>query len=175
MAGQCREGLSHHGGASLSRGCVLPRLAVRSSAGLGVAAWKTLISKSLCRRESKQTWPRKYIQTNKSKKQPHPLQGTTNRLPCWVTHQCPHSLGPDACLLRLLWKQACYQGLCLGRDGTGEIWCPRQETHSSLSHRPFLKSGMAQCPGDLFPILGKSLFFQSCPGHCKMHGNMSNF
>lgn len=108
-------------------------------------------------RASKPNWESISRLINPLQGQPHPLQGTSMPL-YWVTHQCPHSLEPEACLLILFWEQPCHQGLCLGRDGTGEIQCPRQETHSSLSHRPFPKCGMAYCPGDFLPMLAKGLF-----------------
>lgn len=65
MAEQCKEGLNHPRGASLSRGFVSPMPAIGCSADLGVTAWKTLLSRSSCRSERKQIYLGKYIQANK--------------------------------------------------------------------------------------------------------------
>lgn len=57
------------------------------------------------------------------------------------------------------------------REGAGEIQCPRQEAHNSMSYGPFLKSGMAKCPGDDIPKLGKGLFSRIFLYN--MHGNVT--
>lgn len=137
LAEQCKEGLNHHRGASLSRGCVLPTPALRSSAGSRVTAWKTMLSKNLCRRESKQTYPGKNIRANKSKSSLIPSREQGSWF-FWV-----HTVwGQKPVFCPCSRSQHSTRG-CLRRNGTGKIQCPRQEIHSSSSHMPFLKSGKA--------------------------------
>lgn len=68
----------------------------------------------------------------------------------------------------LVMEQPCCHKLCLGGMGQENAGVPyRRHVDCLLGH-----SGMAECPGDFFPTLGKGLFSKII--HQKVHGNLPN-
>lgn len=111
-AEQCKEGLNHPRGASLSRGFVSPMPAIGFSSDLGVTAWKTLLSRS------KSIWESISRLINfKSSLIPSKEQEVCLRAGSHVNVHGVWGHKPVLCFF----SGSNHPTMCLGRRGTGKI------------------------------------------------------
>lgn len=83
---------------------------------------------------------------------------------CWVTHQCPHCLGPEACFLLCSGSQHSTSSCVLEGMGQGNTVAQARDTQFLVSHAiPKIWDGIVswRLPSNS----GKMSGFQNCPGH----------